>query len=661
MLSVVLVCGQAACELQLPTYMSELVNTGIQQRGLTDAVPERITDEALSLLLPYLSEKQQERIASAYIETQPGIYALRDDLTDAERVFLSRAFSVGEWTLIYLIRDLPGAPDTGAASRGRTVADPAQIRLDEVQEAASDRGGFTETEIETARFFARRVPRKLATLTGTAFAFEFNEDAGSDGLAAEKSFMLRMGGRMALIAVAAAICALGVSAASARASAGLEKNLRTAVFQKIHRMSPQDAARFTQASLLSRTTSDITLVRSSLEASIRIMCFAFAMGIGGIFMGLAIDPPLDWIVAAAVAAAFAVILGIFHITRPGYRTVQNMIDRLNLVTEESVAGAPVIRAYGAQTHEEERYDAANDLLASTQLKINRVLSFLSPSFTIIVNMASLAVVWLGAFQVRDLSVEVGTIIAFMQYVSIVVASFVMIAGMFVIIPRVSVAAERILEVLRTPERRADEEIRNMQRADEDGLRAQNVRFRYEGAKRDALQGVSLTARPGEITGVIGKTGSGKSTLFSVLAGALEPQEGAVRAGGSDLRGLTVEELRGIFRVWPQEYGAAESGLKFREKMDGAKGAGGCVYLFDDSLPAHGAGETGERRKLLRRLSKRGAVLLASHSVRQIKDADRIYVMEDGRITAAGTHSQLLEKSAVYRELADAEEGDGFFA
>lgn len=674
LLAVACICVQVFFELQMPGYMSELVTTGIQLRGMTHAAPEQITRPDAELVASYMTRSEQDLFAESYVPGPGDILELRD-VTGPVLEQLDRAFTVSEWTILRLMAELPGAGDDGRAGM-EVMPNLSDVNLAAIQEDAAALRSLPSSAVAEARRHALAVSASLAAQTGAAFASAFCSAAGRDAAEIQRSFMLQTGGSMALCAAAAAGASLLVSLAAAKTGAGLARNLRRAVFMKVQSFRRTDFDRFTNASLLARTTNDISLVQSSVISYIRIILFAFCMGLGGVLLAAFSSPVLACILAAAVGAVSLIIWVIFRMTRPRYRIVQNMIDRLNLIAREGVEGAPTIRIFGGEKWEEQRFDKANDKLATTQLGINRVLIFLSPAFGLIINCVSLAIVWLGADAVQRSVLEVGSIVADIQYAGIVLSAGVLIAGMFVTIPRTAVSADRILAVLTLDPDAADAD-KTVPRNLLPELEAKHVRLTRPRTGRPVLEDVSLRAGAGEVTAVVGLTGCGKTTLLDVLAGAHDPDDGLLFLGGQDLRDLPRAARDDLIAYLPQERQMLVPGLPedgcldpdwnpqhtpaFRHKTLNAAelrrrllASKALLYLLDEPFLGVRPSDRPSLWAELRAAAARGAVLIAASRVSDVQKADRILVLQNGRIETAGTHDDLMRSSELYRELAQAE-------
>lgn len=673
LLAIVCICLQVFLELQLPGLMSSLVNTGIQNRGIENAAPEVIPAADARLVETFMTPEEVELLTESY-QAQPGGIWERRELPAEQLDALNRAFTVSEWTVLLLMADLPGGAEIGSAARSERIPDLSEVNLAAIRGNADELADLPPAVADAARLRSEAIPERLAAQTGAAFAASFYEAAGWDPEVVQRNYMFGTGALMALCAGLAGGFSLLVSFAAAQTGSGLARNLRRAVYTTVQGFTRADFDHYTKASLLTRTTADITLVQSTVISGIRILVFAVCMGVGGVVLAAASSAALAWILAGAVAAAGCVMLCIFRITRPRYRIVQNMIDRLNLIAREDVAGAATIRVFGGEQHEEERFDQANDLLATTQLGINRVLIFLSPAFGLILNGASLAIVMLGAEAVQHSLIEVGSIIADVQYVGVVLTAFALVAGMFVVVPRADVSAERIRAVL---ERQHPGETGALE-APAPPLAVEAVSFSYPGSPVPAVKDVSFEAPTGSITAVLGLTGSGKTTLLDLLVRAHDPDAGAVRLNGKDIRTLAREALDGAISYLPQDRDPLPAGTPADDYLEpgwipGPAQPGyrltvpalrrlvlsgpAALFVLDDPFAGMLERDLAALWQELRAASERGAVLLAASHVRHVRSADRILMLEGGRITASGTHSELLSASDLYRRLAQAEGED----
>lgn len=673
--AILCICSQVFFELQLPGFMSALVSTGIQCRGIEHAAPAALTEADAELVTSFMTPPELTLFDQSYA-AEDGTFHLTE-VSEDTLAQLDRAFTVSEWTVLRLMAALPAGREIGGAAASQTMPDLSDVNLNTIRQSAGQLRRLPTVSVAAARHRAAAIPEQLALQTGAAFAAAFDEAAGADPAAIQRTYMLRTGGRMALCAGVAALFSILVNLTAARTGAGLARNLRRAIFVRVQSFSRADFDHFTNASLLARTTSDVTLVQSAAIAAIRIVVFAFCMGSGGIVLAAFSSPVLAWILAAAVAAVSAVILSIFRITRPRYRIVQDMIDRLNLVAQEDVEGASTIRVFGGEKHEEERFDQANDRLATTQLGINRVLIFLSPAFGLAANLVSLAIVGLGADAVQRSALEIGNIVADIQYAGIVLTAFTLVAGMFVIVPRAAVSAERIGAVLGwTPDFR-ETETAGREAGPRADVVAERAGYAYPRSPRRVLKDISFTARSGQVTALVGLTGSGKTALLDLLSGARSPDSGSIQVGGLDLGHLPRSELDRLIAYLPQDRrlliprqtgksfigagldaGAAQAvrikDLSAEALRNDLLCRRALVYLLDEPFQGVRGADYTALWQQVRAAARQGAVVLATAHVSHARLADHIVLLSGGAMAAQGTHSELMRTSELYRRLAEAE-------
>lgn len=670
-LALACVVGQAIFELQLPAQMARLVNVGIQAQGVENSAPTRITRVDMDLVSSFLTPAERAICQDAYRTAGTRSVLVRKDLDASSLRETDECFSIASAAIVYAADVLPGSGQ-GKLSQSSSPAEISGLDFRTMRDALRSEGALSEDVVAQARQEALRLEAGVREQIGQAMAASFYAQAGGSLAYLETIFMASEARTMIWIVVLASAFSAFVTLFASRSAAGLARNLRSAVFEKVGNLQEEEVAERTHASLLSRTTSDINLVQSSTFSVVRILAFAFCMGIGGAIMAARNDLALGWTLALATLAAALVLVLIFCLTRPRYRVVQSMIDRLNMVGREELAGVKVIRAFGSQQFEEARYDAFNDRLSQTQLKINRLLSFLAPSFAVIANLVGLFVVWNGAYRIQS-GLQVGQILAYGQYASIVLGSFALIAGMFVIVPRVSVSADRIMDVLQVC---SAPKAAQTQQSDEKGIRFAHVSYMYPGRQTDVVEDISFFAPFGELTAVIGRTGCGKTTLVRLSAGARMPQSGYISLNGRDMTGMRVTDIRRFVSVIPQKasrpvapaakaeelvarniYGPAGSDLsdtsQYREitVADTQSEDEVCAYVIDDVIDALDPNQRELFLARIRERAKNASVLFMSHSVRNAMHADRILVLENGCITAKGTHAELIDACTWYRDLA----------
>ncbi len=522
----------------------------------------------------------------------------------------------------------------------------------------------------------------------------------------QSQYILHTGLIMLLIALLSPVCTIIVSLLSACTAAGLGRDLRRFVFGKVESFSSSEFDKFSTASLITRSTNDVTQIQTVIMIMVRMVVYAPIMGIGGIILAIGKSSSMWWLIAVAVAALIAMVATLWLTAVPRFRVIQNLVDRLNLVSRETLSGTMVIRAFNRQTFELDRFDRTNRDLTGTMLFVNRVMAFMQPGMTLILSGLSLAIIWVGSRQVAASSIQVGDMMAFMQYSIQIVFSFLMLSFMFILVPRASVSAGRIADVLETeasildpvkPQRLPDP-TRGVVEFD-------RVAFRYPGAEVDVLHDISFTALPGQTTAFIGATGSGKSTLVNLIPRFYDVTGGSICVDGMDIRGITQHDLRDKIGFVPQKAslfsGTIESNLRYANEaasdetlqlaMDiaqatefvtakpagiaeeiaqgGMNVSGGQkqrlsiaralvkqapIYIFDDSFSAVDFKTDAALRRALKEQVSSSTLLIVTQRVSTVMNADQIIVLDEGRVVGKGVHRELMANCQTYREIASSQ-------
>jgi ATP-binding cassette subfamily B protein len=527
--------------------------------------------------------------------------------------------------------------------------------------------------------------------------------AAADPAAVQMRYLARVGGMMLLVTVLGAIATVVVGLVSARVGAGVARDLRAAVFGKVESFSSRELDRFSTASLITRTTNDVMQLQALVTMGLRMIAYAPIIGVGGIIRAVGKSPSMSWIIALAVGILVLLVSAMFGVATPKFKLMQRLVDRLNLVSRERLTGIMVIRAFGRQAREEERFDAANRDLAKNLLFVNRIMVLMMPVMTLIMSGVSLLITWVGASQIAASALKVGDMMAFMQYAIQIVFSFLMMSFIFIMLPRAAVSAERIAEVLAAEPTVVDPGRPRSLGGDFDGtVEFRGVSFRYPGAEEDVLRDVSFKALPGRTTAIIGATGSGKSSAVNLVPRLYDVSAGAVLVGGVDVREVAQAELRDRIGFVPQKAslfsGTIESNLRYADQdaspeaidsalsvsqaaefvdsspegraapisQGGSNVSGGQrqrlaiaravvkrppIYIFDDSFSALDLKTDGELRKALREQTAGATVIMVTQRVATIKGADQIIVLDEGRVVGSGRHAELMETCEAYREIA----------
>lgn len=519
----------------------------------------------------------------------------------------------------------------------------------------------------------------------------------------DSDYIIQTGVVMLLVALASAICTVAVGYFAAKIAAGIAKNLRMDVFKKVQALSNNEFDKFSAASLITRTTNDVTQIQTLMGIMIRMIFYAPIMGIGGVIKALSENVSMSWIIVVAVIVLLGIIMIMFSVAIPKFQSIQKLIDRLNLVTRENLTGMLVIRAFSTEKFEEKRFDKANLDLTETNLFVNRIMSFMMPAMMLIMNLVTVLIVWIGAKQISAFKMEVGDMMAFMQYAMQIIMSFVMLSIMFIMIPRASVSANRIADVLEIePTIYEPHNPKLFNDTFKGTIEFRNVSFRYPGAEEDVLHNISFTASPAQTTAFIGSTGSGKSTLINLVPRFYDVSKGQILIDGMDIREVKTHDLRDKIGYVPQKSilfsGTIESNLYYADKnaskddlkiaadiaqasefisskpegfeteisQGGTNVSGGQkqrlsiaralvkkapIYIFDDSFSALDFKTDSALRSALKSETGNSTLLLVAQRISTIMQAEQIIVLDEGRIVGIGTHKELMKKCDIYKEIA----------
>ena len=702
---VALLIVQAYCDLSLPDYTSKIVDIGIQQGGIESPVPEIIRDttlQALELLMPEDTAAQIDQWYS--MKDVDGLWHLSPDADMAE---LEAAFTTPD-VVLYMAAAQNAAQAAGSAE----TMTPSIYDLDAVSRQfaamaqAPDAREILQNQLSTAisqldATMADNLSSQAVLLVGLEY------EAQGTAHDVQMAYLLRIGGQMLGLTLLMVAAAVAVGFIASRVSAAIGRDLRREVFSTVVGYSNAEIERFSTASLITRTTNDIQQVQFVCVILLRMVAYAPILGIGGILHVAAGNTGLEWIIFAAVAALLVLITILMNLAMPKFKLMQTLVDRLNLVSREILTGIMPIRAFSREKFEEARFDKANRDLMSTQLFTNRTMTAMMPFMTLIMNGTSLLIVWFGGKAMDLGTMQVGEMIAFITYTMQIVMSFLMLAMVAVMLPRAGVAAERIDEVIRTPATIHDPDAAaaepTMKRKNWNGeVEFKDVSFCYPGADSDALEHISFTAKPGQTTAIIGSTGCGKSTLLNLIPRFYDVTGGAVCIDGVDVREMPQATLHDLMGYVPQKgvlfSGTIESNLKFAgehitdedvrtaagiaqaaEFIDakpegyaspiaqgGSNVSGGQkqrlsiaraiakkprIYLFDDSFSALDYKTDVALRRALKAQTDNATVIIVAQRISTVLHANRILVLDEGRIVGDGTHAQLLESCPEYQEIA----------
>ena len=685
---------QANCDLALPDYTSKIVNIGIQQKGIEDGVPEKIREESMDKLFLFMEEKDVETVKDAYT-LKGDIYELKEIDAD-KREKLNSIFGMP----MMAVEGLEEGGDQVKQIREKMQL-PEDADLFQVFSQMPKEQLLKMMDAMTSGM--KDMPDSIVTQAAVQYVELEYEGQGIDVDQMQIRYILMSGLKMLGLALVIMIAAISVTFLSARVAAILGRNLRNGVYRKVISFSGEELNHFSTASLITRSTNDIQQVQQVFAMIFRIVLYAPILGIGGVLKVLQTDASMTWILGVAVAAIMVLVGLLFKIAMPKFTKLQYLIDELNLVSREILTGIPVIRAFSREKHEEERFEKANDRLTKTNLFVNRCMTFMMPAMMLIMNGITILIVYNGAHAVDNGTMQLGNMMAFMQYAMQIIMSFLMITMMSIMLPRASVAAKRINEVMDTKVSILDGDAGALPDKGAKGeVRFEHVGFSYPGADEETLTDIDFSAHKGETVAFIGSTGSGKSTLVNLIPRFFDVTSGRILVDGVDVRDMKLTELRDRIGYVPQKgvlfSGTIDSNIRYgkedaseaevqraaevaqawdfiqekEEKMESEIAQGGTnvsggqkqrlsiaraiakrpeIYIFDDSFSALDYKTDVVLRRALKKETKDATTLIVAQRISTILHADRILVLDEGRVVGQGTHKELLKSCEVYRQIA----------
>ena len=710
---VLFLIGQAICDLSLPDYTSKVVNVGIQQGGIENPVPDVIRATEMDKLMLFMNESDKDIVLSNYNYLDKASLSDKDltvdepiyELNTKDKIIIEELSSIfGKPMLV--VEGFENDSEQTKKIKEEMLANlpPQMIQNGDMFEVFSlmPKENLSEMRKTIDEMFSA-MPDSIITQSAISYVKGEYKNLGIDTDKLQTNYMFLAGAKMLGVALLSAIATIVVGFLGARVAATLGKNLRSKVFKKVMSFSNTEMDKFSTASLITRSTNDIQQVQMLMVMMLRVVIYSPIIAIGGIIKVTKTNTSMTWIIAVAVLAILSLVMILFIVVMPKFKVVQKLVDRVNLVTREILTGIPVIRAFSTQKYEEKRFDKANLDLTKTNIFVNRVMACMMPAMMLVMNGISVLITWNGAHGVDSGAMQVGDMMAFIQYTMQIIMSFLMISAISIMLPRAAVCVQRVDEVISTDLVIKDKEQTESFKEDKKGyVEFNNVSFRYPNAEEDVLSNISFVAKPGETTAFIGSTGSGKSTLINLIPRFYDVTEGSIKVDGVDVRNASQHDLREKIGYVPQKgilfSGTIDSNLRYgREEatdveivraseiaqaidfisskperfeteisQGGTNVSGGQkqrlsiaraiaknpeIYIFDDSFSALDFKTDSALRKALKQETSDSTVLIVAQRISTILHADQIIVLDEGKVVGKGTHNELLKNCEVYKQIA----------
>lgn len=706
---VILLCVQAATDLALPDYTSKIVNVGIQYGGIEEAAPEVISEEDMENILFFTDDDEQILENYELVEDEPTEYQEK-----VKNKYLGKEYNTEE-NKIYVLKDLEEEQlDSLVSLIAEPLVEYSAVTSEETANQIKERlmQGMQENMTEAQRdvvleqftSYVSQMSDSIKEQAAISSVKQVYINLGVDTDKLQNDYILMSGLQMLGIALISMLCAVTIMLLSSRVAAKLGKTLRDKVFKKVLSFSTAELREFSTASLITRSTNDVQQIQQLITLLFRVVVYAPIIGIGGFMKVLTTsDNSMAWIIGVAIFAILVVVATLFAVAMPKFKKLQDLIDKLNQVSREILTGLPVIRAFNKEKKEEKRFDNSNTLLMKANIFVNRAMSMMMPLLMFIMSSITVLIVWVGAHNVDSGTMQVGDMMAFIQYTMQIVMAFLMISMISIMLPRASVSARRINEVIETEPSIKDKEETKQFNPEKKGLvEFKNVSFRYPDADTEILEDINFTAEPGKTTALIGSTGSGKSTVVNLIPRFYDVTEGELLVDGVNVKDVPQKDLRDIIGFVPQKgilfSGTIESNIKYAddnmsdeqmvkaaqiaqaeefintkpEKYQDAIAQGGSnvsggqkqrlsiaraiakdpeIFIFDDSFSALDFKTDSNLREALAEKTENKTVIIVAQRISTILNADKIIVLEEGKIVGEGTHEELLKNNETYRQIA----------
>ena len=713
---------QAMCDLSLPDYTASLIDTGINNSGIEYATPEKISEESYQGIAMWMTDKEKSKWESAYKKQSNGNYKLKDKSKENMEK-LDKTFS--EPILVYSMISQAQDKKNNNENTGQDMSEyMKEIDMDSLDNqakmdlAAVQNGTMTQEQFMAAHFDLIRdtvrdkmgsaidsMGDSLVQSSAISFVKKEYKKIGVDVETKQVSYLWSTGAKMLAMALLMTVSAIIVGFLASKVSASIGKELREKVFNKVLEFSDAEINKFSTASLITRSTNDVQQIQMVCVMLLRMVAYAPILAVGGIIMVIKTHSGMEWIIVVAVAALLCLVAILMALAMPKFKIMQDLVDRVNLVSREILTGIPVIRAFSREKKEEERFDGANKSLTKVMLFTNRVMTFMMPLMMMVMYGITILIEWVASHRIDQGALEVGSMTAFITYTMQIVMSFLMITMVSIMLPRATVAAERIDDVLDTDVSIKDKKEAKMLDAPKGIVEFKNVDFKYPDGDTNVLEGIDFIAKPGETTAIIGSTGSGKSTVAKLIPRFYDVTEGQITIDGIDVKDLSQKSIRDNIGYVPQKgilfSGTIASNIKYgaenasdeqmleaatiaqatefidckEEKYDSPISQGGTnvsggqkqrlsiaraiaknprIYIFDDSFSALDFKTDAALRKALSPKVKESTVIIVAQRISTVLQAKQIIVLDDGKMVGKGTHKELMKNCEVYKQIASSQ-------